>query len=376
METNLEHWQRTRRNLLKTALYGGTCWPLLKLESAIAQAVDNSTNIRQPRLIGNSLSPNGQFYTVVADWQGHPIHSVLLPERAHGIAISDPKMNSNTEAVAFGRRPGTFMQVFDYQTGAIRHLVSASEHRHFYGHGVFSADGQYLLATEGIRQTSEGVIGIYDVNQDYKKVEEWRGFGIGPHEIIRLNDGSYAVGVGGVHTDGRTAKNLDSMKPSLARLSQTGEILSQARLPDHKLSIRHLGYNQDDIILCGQQYRGEPSDYPSLIAMQKEHGKLIELHAEPEQWARFNHYIASIAVIEDYVLATSPPGNCYGIWSLSQNKLLELKPLPSASGVISNNEQFYVSSGAGEVIVRSPQGNIKKSNSQIYWDNHWNLIPA
>ncbi len=59
------------------------------------------------------------------------------------------------------------------------------------------------------------VIGIYDVAQGYHKVEEFTGFGIGPHEVIIMPDGNLAIGVGGVHTDGRTPKNLDSMQPSL-----------------------------------------------------------------------------------------------------------------------------------------------------------------
>lgn len=130
------------------------------------------------------------------------------------------------------------------------------------------------------------------------------------------------------------------------------------------------------MVLCGQQYRGEPDDYPALIAMQKGDGELIQLNAEPEQWARFNHYIASIAVVDDFVLATSPPGNCYGIWSISQNRLLELNPLPDASGVVAHDGQFFVSSGSGQVITRSGMADITTHNSKIRWDNHWNAIPV
>lgn len=361
-----------RRQLLSLAAVGGG----LVACGSIAWLYQHKNEVQKAALIGNSVGFNQNFHCVVADWQGKPIYQIPLPQRAHGVAISKKSSMGFTDAVAFSRRPGSYFQVFDYQTGTKKQLVQAENNRHFYGHGVFSLDGKLLLATQGIKQTSQGLIGVYDVAKDYKKVDEWHGIGIGPHEIIRLNNGSYAVGVGGVHTQGREPLNLDTMQPSLIRLNQHGEITSKVGLADKKLSIRHLGYDQHDLVLCGQQYRGEPDDYPSLIAMQKGDSGLTMLNAEPEQWARFDHYIASIAVVDDYVLATSPPGNCYGIWSISQNCLLELNPLPDASGVVAHNGQFFVSSGSGEVVNRDPVNNINTHNSTIQWDNHWNAIPA
>ncbi len=139
-----------------------------------------------------------------------------------------------------------------------------------------------------------------------------------------MPDGVLAVGVGGVHTNGRKPLNLNTMKPSLCYLSQQGKVLDTLILPDKKLSIRHLAHDGADTVLCGQQYRGEPDEYPALIAMHKRGEEMQLLKAEPEEWARFNHYIASIAATEDWILATSPPGNCYGIWSKQSGDLVEL----------------------------------------------------
>lgn len=49
-----------------------------------------------------------------------------------------------------------------------------------------------------------------------------------------------------------------------------------------------------------------------LVAMHTGTGPLKPLQAEPEQWARFNHYIASIAATDEWILATSPPGIAMG----------------------------------------------------------------
>lgn len=360
MATNLK-----RRQLLKAAL-AGTVLPVLPTACASL-----ATKSSQAALIGCALQTQGHYQAVVADRYGKKIRALPIPARGHGVAIS----NVNSHAVAFGRRPGTFMMVFDYLTGDVITLETAESTRHFYGHGVYSHDGQWLYATQGVRETSEGIIAVFDASNKYKKVAEFRGFGIGPHEVILKNNGQLVVGVGGVHTNGRMPLNLDSMKPSLTYLDGTqGTVIEQVGLDDHHLSIRHLAHDDGDTVLCGQQYRGEPDDYPSLIAMHKPGQPMQSLQAEPEQWARFNHYIASIAADEDWIVATSPPGNCYGVWSKHTQQLVELEALSDASGVVYDNGEFVISSGASRVINVTPPQQSIQSNVNVYWDNHWASI--
>ncbi|EHR0574331.1 DUF1513 domain-containing protein [Vibrio parahaemolyticus] len=352
---------QTRRTLLKAALLGAAT-PVLPFGCA-------ATTKREPALIGCSIVGRDKFAAVVADEHGMPISTLPIPERGHGVAT-----NQHGHAVVFGRRPGAFFMVFDYRTEQMLKLELAKPDRHFYGHGVYSHDGLYLFATEGERGTSRGIIGVYDVQNQYRKIAELSGFGIGPHEVIMMPDGTLAIGVGGVHTNGREPLNLDSMTPSLSYLSQNGELLDQVALPDHKLSIRHLAHDGSETVLCGQQYRGEPDEYPALLAMHTRGGEMQILQAEPEEWARFNHYIASIAATNDWILATSPPGSCYGIWSKDTGKLVELNALPDASGVVIYGDEFRVSSGAGKVVEQSPSQFKNAYASGVQWDNHWSRI--
>lgn len=273
---------QTRRALLKAALAGVTA-PLLPFGRAFGGQ-------SKPALLGCAIKGRDHFLAVVADDSGLPMFTQPLPARGHGTAS-----NQHGHAVVFGRRPGTFFLAFDYRDGRLIKLAQASDDRHFYGHGVYSHDGSLLFATEGEKGTSRGIIGVYDVESGYRKVDELTGFGIGPHEVIMMPDGVLAVGVGGVHTNGRKPLNLNTMKPSLCYLSQQGKVLDTLILPDKKLSIRHLAHDGADTVLCGQQYRGEPDEYPALIAMHKRGEEMQLLKAEPEEWARFNHYIASIA---------------------------------------------------------------------------------
>ncbi len=249
-----------RRSLLKAAL-AGIVTPVLPFGCASLAA-------SKPALIGCAITGREQFSAVVADEYGYPLHQLPLPARGHGVAT-----NRAGHAAVFARRPGSFFMVFDYQSGEMRHLSLAAENRHYYGHGVYSLDGNYLFATEGERGTSRGIIGVYDVQHNYQKVDELSGFGIGPHEVIIMPDGTLVIGVGGVHTNGREPLNLASMQPSLSYLAQNGELLDQVTLADPKLSIRHLAHDGRDTVLCGQQYRGEPDEYPSLLAMHTRGGR-------------------------------------------------------------------------------------------------------
>ncbi|MFA0439811.1 hypothetical protein BCU70_11035 [Vibrio sp. 10N.286.49.C2] len=325
---------------------------------------------RAPKLIGGAIRTAGGYEAVVASQNGQPVHHLPLPQRGHGVAI---RPGSQT-AVVFGRRPGTYAMVLNYQSGQMETLIPASPSRHFYGHGVYSLDGHWLYATEGETASSRGVIGVYDAQRGYQKVEEFTDFGIGPHEIIVMSDGTLVVGVGGVHTDGRTPLNLISMVPSLSYLSPSGAVLEQVGLSDTHKSIRHLAHDGADTVLTGQQYRGESDRYVPLVAMHKRGESMQELGGEPEDWARFKHYIASIAANDSHIVATSPRGNCYGVWDKNTKQLLEVNVLPDASGVVVKNDHFFISSGAGRMVEITPRLTKHIKSSPTQWDNHWHMI--
>ncbi|WP_173425667.1 DUF1513 domain-containing protein [Photobacterium angustum] len=367
MEINL-----TRRKLLGYALSSASTLPFISLTGCDVNARHGASaqSHRQPKLIGCSRTAAGKFAAVVADLSGNPLLKIMLPARGHGIAL---QRNGSLTAV-FSRRPGQYVQVFDHQSGKEWSLRAADPNRYFYGHGVFSDDGQYLYTTEGESATSRGIIGVYEVKQGLPKVAEFSGFGIGPHEVIWADNNTLAVGVGGVHTQGRTPLNLDSMQPALVYLDKSrGEIVDQAELADKRLSIRHLSLMDNGGIACGQQYRGEPEHAAPLVATHQRGQALHSLLAEDEEWLRFNHYIASIGTIDGYLLATSPRGNCYGIWDQSTRELVEVKPLVDASGVAMLNNHWIVGSGAGKILSIDTRFKKTSKQSAIMWDNHWAL---
>ena len=110
--------------------------------------------------------------------EGGDVRSVELPERGHDIALR-PGTN---EWVAFARRPGRF-GVAVPTDGRAPTWFNAKADRHFFGHGVFSADGKLLYTTENDYARAQGIIGIRDATDGYKQIGEFSARGMEPHDV-------------------------------------------------------------------------------------------------------------------------------------------------------------------------------------------------
>ncbi len=161
------------------------------------------------------------------------------------------------------------------------------EDRHFYGHGLFSADGRLLYATENDWEGERGVLGIYDVAAGYVRIGEIDTGGIDPHEAFLMRDGrTIVVANGGIatHPDfDRVKLNLATMEPSLAYLdAATGDLIESVALPAtlHQLSLRHMAEAADGSIWFGGQYEGAATDRVDLVGRHRR-GATPELVAAP-----------------------------------------------------------------------------------------------
>ncbi|WP_417616116.1 DUF1513 domain-containing protein [Oceanisphaera sp.] len=359
-----------RRQFLKALSAAG----VLSSLGLVGCALPATRPDRQSYLIGGGRRGQGQYVVQALNLDGGLRYQLPLPARGHGMAVHP----SLPLAVCHARRPGRFLCLFNHQSGATLQLRQADPGRHYYGHGVFSADGHTLFTTEGVSGNSQGVIGVYSLaGNRLEKVAEYSGFGIGPHEIRLMPNGNLVIGVGGVHTHGREPLNLETMAPSLSYLdAASGELQEQATLTDKQLSIRHLAVTADGDVFAGQQDRGEPDDYPPLIVRHRPGQPLLALGGSTLDWARFNHYIASIAVTDTLIAATSPPGNCYGLWHRHSGELIRIAPLPDASGASANKGRIWLGSGQGGIRQLDSSSREQGFYSAYQWDNHWAFIDA
>ncbi|WP_227429105.1 DUF1513 domain-containing protein [Psychrobacter sp. I-STPA6b] len=330
----------------------------------------------------------GEFAVVgIADTQKKEIvWQTSMPERVHDIVVQPVpcnqsesiKMTSSISAqqvVVMGRRPSEHFWVLDAHTGAVVHAITASEHRHFYGHACFSLDGQYLYVTENDTVSLSGLIGVYSVAHQYQKVAEFASYGIGPHELLAHPDGdTLVIANGGIKTEkaSREELNLDSMQPSLVYLSRHDGTLLEQVFPEHnQMSVRHLSIHPDGTVAIGIQFQGERHlNYPLVLTHRRGDSEFSALNMPNGQWQRFHHYIASVAIDAKHNLlcASSPIGGCAVVYDLNTRQFIDAIALPDCAGVAvlsaTDKKDTSISTNIGGFIVTDGQGNLTQLTLQ------------
>lgn len=204
-----------------------------------------------------------------------PLHvrQVLeVPTRAHGLS-----QLPDGSVVATARRPGDWLVRWHPGKPHAKpqwHWVDPT--RSFNGHVIASADGRFLCTTETDVDTGASLVARRDA-RSLETAQEWATQGTDAHELIwapAAKAGSppaLIVANGGVPTapeTGRTKRDLHTMDSSLVLLhGESGEPLGQWRLPDQRLSLRHLAWNAQRTVLG--------------IALQAEHDGAADKAAAP-----------------------------------------------------------------------------------------------
>ncbi|KQT66208.1 MULTISPECIES: DUF1513 domain-containing protein [unclassified Aureimonas] len=316
----------------------------------------------------------GRYGCAVFSERGEVLSLVELPDRGHDVTF-DPVSG---RAVAFARRPRNFAVVFDPASGRTLKTILSAKGRHFFGHGFFSPDGALLYATENEIETAEGLIGLYDTADDFRRIGEFRTGGMDPHEALLMPDGeTIVVANGGIETDptfGRQKLNIATMEPSLVFLDRrSGEIREQQRLDAklHQLSIRHLAIDGRSRVWFGCQYEGNPADAPQLVGFASlgETPRLIEL-PRPEL-AALSNYVGSVAASADgaRIALSSPVGNRLLVLDAATATVAAHHTLKDGCGLAPSGGDFLATSGQGDIVMLADDTQLMPSR-KVLWDNH------
>jgi hypothetical protein len=105
-----------------------------------------------------------------------------------------------------------------------------------------AASPHWLFTTETDLDSGMGLVGVRDAGS-LDKQREWPTHGMDPHELL-IDDRGLWVANGGIPTQpetGRIKRDLHRMDSSLVCLDPvSGELRGQWRLPDPRLSLRHM----------------------------------------------------------------------------------------------------------------------------------------
>ncbi|HMR52853.1 MAG TPA: DUF1513 domain-containing protein [Amaricoccus sp.] len=350
----------TRRGFLAGLLAAGTA-PQLGWAS-----------VGNPAYLAAAQEPDDGFALFGLRGDGAETFRVPLPARGHAGA-GHPR---RAEAVAFARRPGAFALVIDCSTGEVRRRLSPPEGRQFNGHGVFAEAGARLFTAEQRSDTSEGVIGIWDVEAGYRRIGEVPTQGIGPHDLRLMPDGeTLVVANGGIATDptDRTKLNIDTMRPNLAYLGFDGTLLEKVALEAAlwRNSIRHLAVRSDGMVAFAMQWEGEAGAAPPLLGLHRR-GEAARLAPAPlAHELAMQGYAGSIAFSGDgtEVAITSPRGGRVHRFS-EQGDFLGPVSRTDVCGLAAHRDGLLASDGLGGLIAIEAGRPRPLARCDRAWDNH------
>ncbi|MEP3245767.1 MAG: DUF1513 domain-containing protein [Sneathiella sp.] len=324
----------------------------------------------KPAFITTAKTQAGHFEAILLSQEGHILKRHKLPGRGHG-GTYDPVRNTN---VVFARRPDRYALILDGNAGTAA-LIHPPEDRHFFGHGVFSADGSLLYATENAFEEEKGVIGVYDAANDFNRVGEFDSGGIGPHDLCLSKDGQHLViANGGILTHPeypRQKLNLPDMKPCVTILhAKSGKISKRFILPreHYQISLRHLAGDGDGTIWIGGQYQGAlTAKVPLLFKLDNHADALAPVSLKDSLLAEARQYIGSVSVNKSAALAafSAPRGGLVFIWNLKTNRLHQVIREPDACGLAPHADDFLISSGFGHILSGKTRQTLP-----YHWDNH------
>ncbi len=319
---------------------------------------------------------------------GRLAFDIAVPQRVHDSLV----LPQSQQAIFFARRPGTHFYVVDLNSREITHTISAPLQRHFYGHGAVSHDGRYLFTSENAFDRQQGRIAVYDIADNFKRLDEFSSGGVGPHQIALLSDQkNLVVANGGILTHparGRKKLNIATMQPSLSYLdSQSGQVIDSFKPPHHQQSIRHIDVGADDQVAIGIQFEGESSQQLPLGYTHHGEDQLQALQASDLDWQRHQQYIGSVCMNPEasHLLLSSPRGDIVSRWNLRSRSLESIHTQRDGAGLAftPNKQQFFVSNGIGQISALGSAGltqaNEASTVSPFYfahrsWDNHMSVV--
>lgn len=348
-----------RRRSFLTALMAASATPHLTWADA-----------GSPAYLAAARAGDGSYWLHGLTAGGQSLFALALPARGHA-ATAHP---TRPHAVAFARRPGTFALVIDCAAGRELVRLTPPGGRQFNGHGTFSGDGSVLYTSEVVAETSEGRIGLWDAGS-YHRIGEIPTHGIGPHDLKRLPmSEDLLVANGGIQTDpnDRTMLNLPEMRPSLARVTPEGVLVSLAEPPAdlHQNSTRHLALLPDGRAACAMQWMGDPAEMPPLLALW-ENDRLSLCDLPVEEAFAMDNYAGSIAWSRETreIALTSPRGGTVQVYS-DDGQFRRTLRRPDACGIAPGPGGFTVTDGNGAVSGLSATGLRLRQSLAVQWDNH------
>lgn len=280
---------------------------------------------------------------------------VEVPTRAHGLCLEPAGT-----LLSVARRPGDWLLRWSADGRALQWCWIEPD-RAFNGHVLHSPDGRTLYTTETDLETGAGLLGVRDA-RSLRKRAEWPTGGQDPHELLwcAASGGTpdrIVVANGGIPTrpeTGRVKVDLDRMDASLACLdATTGRQEGRWRLPDGRLSVRHLAWHTAASASGGrclgialQAEHDDPQQRAQAPVLAVWDGRSLNAAAPgPEQ---LGGYGGDIAATPLGFAVSAPKAGQVGLWA-TDGRWLGSVSLPEPCALAGDEAQGLWMGGPGAV---------------------------
>ncbi len=297
------------------------------------------------------------------------------PTRAHGLWLEP-----GGTLLSVARRPGDWLLRWraDGRPLAWCWIEPA---RAFNGHALMSPDGHRLYTTETDLETGAGLIGVRD-GRSLRKIAEWPTQGMDPHEMAWQPGAAgqrLVVANGGIPTlpeTGRLKIGLARMDSSLVLLDAArGDMVGQWRLPDPRLSLRHLAWHTGGPRpVLGIALQGEHDD-PQTKAQSPLLGlwdgeRLRTADAAP---MTLSGYGGDIATTPEGFAVSAPKAGTVALWR-SDGRWAQPAPLPQACALADGAGRLWMGGEPGVLQRQAGAFSSLSKEAALRLDNHWLVI--
>ena len=331
------------------------------------------------------------------------LQSERIPTRAHGMTLE-----ADGAVVFTSRRPGDWL--LRLRAGSPPQWGWIEPDRAFTGHVIHSVDGRQLYTTETDLETGQGLIGVRDA-ASMEKTAEWPTHGMDPHQLLLDADGSLIVANGGIPSQietGRRKLQLTQMDSSIVRLQPQaqGMLIGQWKLPDTRLSLRHLCWGPQLAWQADRRWLG--------IALQAEHddptaraqapvlalfdGQQLQVQPLPAGTALAGYggdigcdgtHFAVSCPRADQLTWWQPPTSAgapvqwmgsrplQGVYPVANHSVSPLLPAPSAAGLwtAGTSQATRLATRLANPADNQPAAALAATQGRVM-DNHWIPLPA
>lgn len=248
------------------------------------------------------------------------------------------KPNAPHIAAIFEKR-GPGAALVDLITKQRLGTLTARAGRHYYGHGVYSRDGDQLFVVETELATGKGLLSVRDTAH-YREVDSFPTYGERPHDCVPIDDGRVLVITNGGGDLGTPSAPCVSYVDVASR-----RLLEKVCFSDPKINAGHIGVGADGSLAVVSAPRdGLPAETsPGGINLRAGKRKPERMRGPDKVMAKVIGESLSVVVHDGIVGVTNPFGGIVTFWSLATKKLVAYYECESPRGIeVSRDKTAFV----------------------------------